>query len=53
MFWRKDPKDIKEVYVNGELICKDGHSTNLDDERIRKDFCECVYEFWKGQPFQD
>ena len=21
VFWRKDPKDIKKVYVNGNLIC--------------------------------
>ena len=53
VFWRKDPKDIKKVYVNGNLICQDGHSVNLDDERIRKDFSECVREFWKGQPYQD
>ena len=39
VFWRKDPKDIKKVYVNGNLI--------------RKDFSECVREFWKGQPYQD
>ena len=53
VFWRKDPKDIKKVYVNGNLICQDGHSANLDDERIRKDFEECVREFRKGQPYQD
>ena len=53
VFWRKDPKDIKKAYVNGNLICQDGHSVNLDDERIRKDFSECVREFRKGQPYWD
>ncbi|HCX44297.1 MAG TPA: hypothetical protein DHN18_06595 [Oscillibacter sp.] len=37
VFWRKNPKDIKKVYVNGNLICQD--------------FSECVREFWKGQPY--
>ena len=53
VFWRKDPKDIKKVYVNGNLICQDGRSANPDDERIRKDFSECVREFRKGQPYWD
>lgn len=53
VFWRKDPKDIKKVYVNGNPICQDGRSANPDDERIRKDFSECIREFRKGQPYQD
>ena len=53
VFWRKDPKDIKKVYVNGNPICQDGRSANPDDDRIRKDFSECVREFRKGQPYQD
>jgi hypothetical protein len=52
VFWRKDPVDVREVYVNGRLVCKDGGAVNLDSKRIRRDFKECLAEFWKGQPFQ-
>lgn len=52
IFWRKEPEDIKAVYVNGELVAKDGHAVNLDEARIRQEFKDCVHEFWKGQPYQ-
>ncbi|MPM64441.1 5'-deoxyadenosine deaminase [bioreactor metagenome] len=52
VFWRKDPVDVKEVYVNGQLVCKDGRAVNLDDARIRREFKDCLTEFWRGQPFQ-
>ena len=44
---------MKTAILNGNLICQDGRSANPDDERIRKDFEECVREFRKGQPYQD
>ncbi len=52
VFWRKEPTDIKEVYVNGGLVCKNGMAVNLDDQRIRRDFRDCLRSFWKGQPYQ-
>jgi cytosine/adenosine deaminase-related metal-dependent hydrolase len=52
VFWRKDPVDVKEVYVNGRLVCRDGMAVNLDSTRIRQEFKDCLTEFWKGQPFQ-
>ena len=52
VFWRKEPEDIKAVYVNGELVAKDGHAVNLDEARIRQEFKDCVRDFWKGQPYQ-
>lgn len=51
-FWRKDPKDIQAVFVNGNLVQKDGAAVNLDEKRIRQEFRECVHDFWKGQPYQ-
>lgn len=52
VFWRKDPKDIKAVYVNGELVCSNGKVLNLDEAAIYKAFKECTKEFWAGQPYQ-
>lgn len=52
VFWRKDPIDVREVYVNGNLVCRNGLAVNLDDRRIRQEFKDCLVEFWKGQPFQ-
>jgi cytosine/adenosine deaminase-related metal-dependent hydrolase len=52
VFWRKDPIDIKEVYVNGKLVCRDGKALNLEEKRIRQDFKDCIRDFWKDQPFQ-
>ena len=44
---------MKTAILNGNLICQDGRSANPDDERIRKDFEECVREFRKDQHYQD
>ncbi|WP_297870131.1 amidohydrolase family protein [uncultured Oscillibacter sp.] len=52
VFWRKEPEDIKEVYVNGELVARDGRAIHLDETRIRQEFKDCVRDFWKGQPYQ-
>ena len=53
VFWRKEPEDIKAVYVNGVMVAKDGHALNLDEERIRQEFKDCTRDFWAGQPYQD
>jgi hypothetical protein len=53
IFWKKEPTDIISVYVNGELVYKNGKSVNLDDDQIYKDYKEINREFWKGQPYQD
>jgi len=52
IFWRKEPEDIQAVYVNGELVSKNGTAVHLDEERIRREFKDCVRDFWKGQPYQ-
>lgn len=52
VFWSKEPKDIECLYVNGEMVAKDGKALNLDEKRIRKDFRECLTDFWAGQPYQ-
>lgn len=52
VFWRKDPKDIQAVYVSGELVARDGRAVHLDGEHIRKEFRECLSDFWAGQPYQ-
>ena len=52
VFWRKDPQDIKEVYVNGKLVAKDGKAINLDEKRIREEFKDLTRDFWAGQPYQ-
>lgn len=52
VFWRKDPLDINAVYVNGEVVASNGQAVNLDEERIRREFRDCVRDFWKGQPYQ-
>lgn len=52
VYWRKEPEDIKAVYVNGELVAKDGVAINLDEKRIRQEFRDCVHDFWKGRPYQ-
>jgi len=53
VFWRKEPDDIQAVYVNGELVAKDGLAVHLDEKRIRQEFKDCVRDFWKGQPYQN
>jgi cytosine/adenosine deaminase-related metal-dependent hydrolase len=52
VFWRKEPRDIKEVYVNGNLVAKNGHALNLDEKRIRGEYRDLNRNFWKGQPYQ-
>ena len=52
VFWRKDPKDIEAVYVNGEVVAKDGHPVNVDEDEAYKNFKELQREFWRGQPYQ-
>lgn len=52
VFWRKDPKDIKAVYVDGEMVAKDGRALNLDEKRIRNEFRDSLIDFWAGQPYQ-
>ena len=53
VFWRKEPEDITSVYVKGVQVAENGHALNLEEDRIRAEFRECVHEFWKGQPYQD
>ena len=53
IIWFTNPSDVVAVYVDGDCVFTEGKTTYLDDDRIQQEFKDMVYEFCKGQPYQD
>ena len=53
IIWFTNPSEVVAVYVDGDCVFTEGKTTYLDDDRIQSEFKDVVYEFTKGQPYQD